>query len=278
MTLKQIKQTLEDAESLMLVTQALSEVSSVKLKKIRKSVEQNQVFFDELSLVYHMVKTIATERGLNIEKNGKTACILITSNFKFYGDLNKNVTTFFVENAQKLGSDNFVVGQTGIDYIYTSGSKLLHKGYTFQKDPPSGEELKQLVSVVQNYSRVLVFYPRFKTVLTQVPHVRDITQSSLPKASRPLDETLNIFEPELEKVLNFFDTQITTILFDGCFLEAELARVAARMVFASQAEDNANKYIGEEKAILANTMRSYKNSLVLESLSSYMSAKRNMVR
>lgn len=284
MTLKQIQQQLDEAESLQLITHALSDLSSMRLKKIRESVERNAFFFNEISKVYHMVKRVAFLRKVSIPKNGKTLSIVVTSNFRFYGNLNTNLLKYFIDQTKTMNTDILVVGTTGIDYL-----KGVHFAHPFQpiilkKDMPSDEELKALVNVVKNYSQVFVFHSQFKTVLTQIPAVKDITQTSdldnresqivgrnaslVENRSSMSDQHL-IFEPEIEKTLAFFDSQLTTLLLEETFLESELARVAARLITTSQAEKAAEDLIEERKKLFANVRRTNANTKLLESLSSF---------
>lgn len=280
MTLKQIRQQLDEAESLQLITHALSDLSSMRLKKIRDSVERNVFFGSEIAKVYHMVKRVAFLRKIVLPKNGKTLSIVITSNFRFYGNLNTNLLKFFLSQTQNLNTDmkqsfhqNDVVvcGTTGIEYLKGVRYPKSYQPVVLKKDMPSDEELKALVNKVRDYSQVLVFHPQFKTVLTQIPAVKDITQSfDITEQKTPEKIDINfIFEPEIQKTLIFFDSQITTLLLEETFLESELARVAARLITTSQAEKSAEEFLEKKKKLFANARRTNTNTKLLESLSSF---------
>lgn len=275
MTLKQIRQQLDEAESLQLITHALSDLSSMRLKKIRDGVERNAFFFNEISKVYHMVKRVAFLRKVTVPKNGKTLSIVITSNFRFYGNLNSNLLKYFLEQTKTMNTDILVIGTTGIDYL--KGINFNHpiQPIVLKKDIPSDEELKALVNVVKDYSQVFVFHSQFKTVLTQIPSVKDITQTSdiSSQLSDKSDDLDFIFEPEIEKTLAFFDSQLTTLLLEETFLESELARVAARLITTSQAEKASEELIEARKKLFANARRTNTNTKLLESLSSFSAIK-----
>lgn len=296
MTLKQIQQQLDEAQSLQLITHALSDLSSMRLKKIRDGVQRNAFFFAEISKVYHIVKRVAFLRKVSVPKNGKTLSIVITSNFRFYGNLNTNLLKYFLDQTQTINTDTVVIGTTGIEYLKGVYFTRAFQPVVLKKDMPTDEELKELVNVVKDYSQVFVFHSQFKTVLTQIPTFKDITQTSdfddrgsrvANRGSQSERDTSKmggsaindkqnsnfIFEPEIEKTLVFFDSQLTTLLLEETFLESELARVAARLISTSQAEKAAEQFLEDKKKLFANARRTSTNTRLLESLSSFSAIK-----
>lgn len=267
--LKQVKQKLDEAKSLLLITQALSEVSSIKLKRIRSSVERNAYFFSEITKVYRTVKIVADARKITLPKNGRSISILITSNYRFYGDLNTKLIKYFLDRTVNEQGDIIVIGTTAVDYLSGIKYNKKYQVLSLKKDLPNDQELKALVLLIQPYSQVLVYHSQFKSVLTQIPTVSDITQSARAEQVSDKKDLNYIFEPEIEKILNFFDGQITTLLLEETFLESELSRVAARLITTSRAEETAENHLDEEKKVYANARRMRLNTNLLESLSSF---------
>lgn len=267
--LKQVKQKLDEAKSLLLITQALSEVSSVRLKRIRNSVERNAFFFAEITKVYRMVKIVADARKIILPKNGRRMSILITSNYRFYGDLNTKLIKYFLEKTHDIETDIIIIGTTASDYLKGIKYNKRYQFFDLAKDFPNDNELKLLVSIIQPYSEVLVYHSQFKSVLTQIPTTSDITQSARAEQVINKKDLNYIFEPEIEKILNFFDAQVTTLLLEETFLESELSHVAARLIATSRAEDTAEKHLEDQKKVYANARRMLFNTNLLESLSSF---------
>jgi ATP synthase F1 gamma subunit len=268
-TVKQIGQILEEEQALKMVAEAYGEVAGNKLKRIRGDIEQTRTFFVEISKVFSQVKSVAAKQGVNTKlKTRDAAEILITSNFRFYGALENDLIRFFMHSSQK-SSDRFFIGKTAQDFFQNRNLKANDKFIKFKTDLPSYEELKQLTEGVKSHEKILVYYPRFQSVLIQKPTIADITQTPNPDNNRQgLNENINfIFEPELDKILDFFDYQITGVLIQQVFLEAELARTAARLISMDQAQQNADQLIKGHTTDLKLAERELSNVHLLETIS-----------
>src|SRR5687768_13047074 len=102
MTIKELDQILEEGESLKQIAQSYSEIANLKIKRIRTEVERNRIFFEEISKIYDIVKAFAMKKGLDIKKPKKRLCILITSNYRFYGSINADLQKYFLGSTVQL--------------------------------------------------------------------------------------------------------------------------------------------------------------------------------
>ena len=107
--------------------------------------------------------------------------------------------------------------------------------------------------------------------MVQSPIMKDITQSQASADTKNSNLGINIptdfiFEPELVKMLQFFDNQFKILLIQETFLEAELARTASRMISMDQAQTNAKSFIKDKKKDLALSIRTLNNNRLLEML------------
>lgn len=275
---QQLRQELQVGTSLKLVTQAYTEISARKLKNIRADIERNRSFFEELGTLYRTIKTIATEQyNIYPIKNEKNIKILITSNYRFYGSLNAQLTRYFLQESTKLEGNTIVIGKTGQELLSASSTTHNFQSLILKKDLPNDAELRTLINIVAPYQRVYAFYSSFKTILTQVPISRDVTET-LERKPTPQEHknaleilfgkqppgTNYIFEPEIQKILGFFDSQILTLLLEQTFLDSELARTAARLISMDQAQFRADTYIQNQERSLARQIRNTKNTHLLE--------------
>jgi ATP synthase F1 gamma subunit len=292
MTGRQIRELIEIGNSLKLLAGSYSELASIKLKTIRGRVEHNRQFYGELTQVYALVSKIASSRGIrNTPSQKSTLSLLLTSNYRFYGNINNTLVKYFVVENTKIPGDKLVIGKTGREYLHSI--KYFHpfESVIFKNDFPTDAELKSLISKIQSYSQVLIFYPQFQSVLIQKPTVRDITQvqqnslqmqnnSRIGKVNqifsqKEFQEQLSfIFEPEVIKMLNFFDRQIKILLLEETLLEAELARTASRLIAMDQAQNNANDFIKDNNKLLAQIKRANHNSQVLETIAGIIELKK----
>lgn len=278
MTIKQIDAALEEGQSLKQIAQAYSEIANLKIKRIRAEVERNRIFFKEIEGVYALIQKLAVKRKINITKPKKIVSIVITSNHRFYGKINSDLLKFFTLSTQKLETDRIMLGKAAIDYFKTNPFFNNYNHVLLKDDQPDASELLSLVNLVRDYNQVLVFYSSMKSLLAQQPVVTDITASSeqhLGGERNGEQDFKFIFEPDLSKILHFFDNQIITLLLEGTFLESELSRTASRFISMDSAETEANKFIKEYESAKAYAKRNMDNNTILENFATMIAVKKN---
>ncbi len=273
MTIKQLKEQIEAGEALKNLAESYTEIASLKLKRIREDVQRNAAFFEELLKVYAMVKTIAARENLKVNfKTKDTISIILTSNYHFYGTINNRLADTFYKQVQTYKTDLVIIGKTG-QQLLSPLSKTPNANYMlFKTDVPTEAELHKLASYIQPYNKIFVYYSQFKSVLIQLPVIKDITQSQDLKevANDPVLANLGfILEPEIAEMLVFFDTQLTALLLQETFLEAELSRTAARLISMDEAQTNATEYIGKQKKSLSNSEKLDLNMRILDTINAY---------
>lgn len=276
MTIKEIDSALEEGQSLKQISQAYTEIANLKIKRIRTEVERNRIFFEEISKVFALIKKLAIRKKISIAKPKKTVSIILTSNYRFYGSINSDLIDFFVEQTRKLDTDRIMLGKAAIDFFKSSKIFSNFQSVLLKGDHPTPEELINLVNIIKDYNQVLIFYSSMKSLLTQIPLFSDITASSstdlaLSNANNPKSKNEDlrfIFEPEVSKILHFFDSQIITLLLEGTFLESELSRTASRFISMDQAETEANKFINDYEKLKAYAKRNMDNNKILENFAS----------
>lgn len=266
MTIKEINETIEEGEALKTIASAYTEISSLRLRRIRQQVLRTRSFFVEILNIYAMLRHIVIQRKI-IELPRKKVSIILTSNNRFYGHLESDVIQFFLR--ERGTEDTIVVGQTGKEAF--SALRFNFKSIIFKDDLPTTIELMHLVDMIKNHQTVLVYFARFKSVLNQVPTVVDITQSQTQAAeeSQKIEQSF-LFEPEVPKILSFFDTQLKQILIEQTFLETELARTSSKLISMDQAQNNADEFLKKQGQLLSQAKRSLQNTRILETVTSML--------
>ncbi len=264
-----IKDELNDLTTLKFISSAFTEASAVKIKNIRAAFERNRQFWNEISHVYHLVRLNALKLKRKMAKGTtssveKTLSVAITSNQRFYGNLNINIMKMFVAETAKIKTDLMIVGNTGIEFMCSARLGRPYKSINFSRDNPDQQEIRSFLDSISEYDKIFVYYPKFVTLLTQTVGVVDITQTASPKGVEPEEEIHLIFEPELSKMIEFFERQIRSLLFLRVMLETDLARTAARLIAMSAAEERADFMIKEKKIQLRKTLTSFVNARLLE--------------
>lgn len=285
MTIKEIEEKIEEGQSLKTIAQAYSEIANLKIKRIRQEVERNRMFLEEIAQVYGMVKAFAIKKKVAVVKPKKRLCILLTSNYRFYGAINSSLINYFLGSTRELPDvDKVIVGKGGIDFF--RATKLLPK-YTeviLKSDLPTTDELTNLATLGTDYNQVLVFHAKLKSLIVQAATFTDITAVSLylKSLAKDFDTKIEknithfIFEPELTKILAFFDNQVLTLLLEQTFLESELSRTASRFISMDQAETESIKFIKQYQTLKAYVRRNMDNNKILENFATIMAVRKGV--
>lgn len=259
----QNKQKLNAEIGLVLALKSLAEsyetISVMRMQKVRNSVLSVRDFFDKLSEVFLNVKTSYRQEIMKLIeentrakktssgfislttgiKNGKTALLLISSKERLYGDLTYRVFEMFADHVKKEPkSDIIIIGAVGEELFK---HRFKGKEYALVELPDTGvrvEDFKGIISKIINYERVNVFYGKFANIFRQEPAVSSVTGEQALEEEGIDHRTYFFFEPNLEKVVNFFEDQAFSALFKQTLNEAELARYASRLQAMENALDN----------------------------------------
>jgi len=268
-TLEEGKRELEDVEAIRFVTGTLLELSAERIKQLREKFEQNQLFYAEISDLYALVKWNAERRdelAKAIPARGKRLSIALTSNSRFYGSLNRHIVDTFVKHIETQENRSFMV-------IGTVGQRLMeftpHRNkavyLSFAGDQPTQSEVHHLLQQLEPYSEVLVYHPQFVNVFLQDVGVLDMTHSA-PEVKQQHADVNYLFEPELPRILSFFETRVRYLLFQRAMLESELARTAARLTTMSRAEERAGTEIAQLRTSILKEQQTFDSLSLLESI------------
>lgn len=262
---------LDELTTFKFIATAFTEASAAKLKKIRAMFEVNKQFYDEIGHVYHLVRINAARLHMKLpnvsEEKEKSLSIALTSNLRFYGALNIEIVRKFVSDSEHDRSDRLIIGTTGRDYLKSTGFKKAYDLLLFKHDSPNAEESTAFLDKVKGYYRVNVYYPKFISLLTQGVGITDISQADFENKQDQDEGVHVIFEPELNKIMEFFQNQVRLILFQRVLLEADLARTAARLLTMSAAEEHTDELIKVQKRAIGKSIGSIKNRQLLETFS-----------
>ena len=248
------------AQSLQILATAYEEISVMKMRIARDSVLHTRDFLSALSEVFINVKSSYLKKQKNEHNKGKDSTdvlqfsthktngqkvfVLLSATNKLYGDIVYKTFQLFKNSLQKPEEVAIViVGKTGKE-MYTAA--FPQKKYTYFDLPdivPNVETLKPIISYILQYEHVTIFYGRFVNVVTQEAIASSISGDEPLKNAEENGDThiLDqqkygfIFEPSLETLLNFFETQIFSSLFKQTIAEEELARLASRIKAMEQA-------------------------------------------
>jgi len=267
-TLERGQKELEDIETIRFVTGTLLEISAERIKHLREKFEKNQLFYSEINDLYSLVKWNAARRdelAQAIPPRDRKISIAVTSNSRFYGSLNRHLLDAFSKHIDAHENRSFmVIGSVGQRLMEATPHKRRCVYVSFAGDQPTQSEVRHLLSQLESYREILVYHPQFVNVFLQDVGVLDMTHSTPLQADAA--DISYLFEPELPRILSFFETRVRYLLFQRAMLESELARTAARLTTMSRAEERASTQMAEARRSLHREQQTFDSLSLLESI------------
>lgn len=240
------KEAIEEFNSTSLfknILETYEEIAASRMQNTRSSVLTGRSFIDELNYIFQQVKSsykedvkrlmkhkkIKDPRKLTfLERNRKTLFVLLSSNTGLYGDIIRKTFNLFSDLVKKEKTDAAIIGRVGRDFFRNSDIKIPYSYFEMPDSNIDNESLKKIVSHIIQYERVFVVYSRFENVISQEPVVTNISGDPLPQADVET-RVKYFFEPDLNKILEFFEATIFSSLFEQAVFESQLAKFASRM-------------------------------------------------
>lgn len=204
-----------------------------------------------------------------LPRNGKRLTVLLSGNEKMNGDILSKVFKEFyryINTEEGKSSDLLIIGKIGKEMLAQRGGEK--RDYEYVEVPDNKTDISDLKEIIQKfikYQEINVFYGRFKNIVTQEAIVSNITgdkpfEKALmlsEKANQQIDEQRKskqanqndngkitektdsitemqvdrrfLYEPSIEELVLYFESQVFTALFDLTISEARLARYASRI-------------------------------------------------
>jgi ATP synthase F1 gamma subunit len=262
-----ILEELEALNSLKNLAESYEEIAVIRMQKIKESVLKTRSFLTRISDVYvdlkssynKEIKELLEKRKKGdkhllplLQKNGKELLVYLSSNGKLYGAVTMKTYKLFIQELRKTASpktDLLVIGNAGREMLANAN---LGKQFDFFDIPDTKVDIKHIKELMKKflqYEKVSVFYGKFGNVVTQSAIATSITGEDIFETETVTQvprEDRFIFEPTLEKILHFFETQLMSNLFSQTLLENQLARHASRV----NAMEEALIHIEEESKTL----------------------------
>ncbi|OGK24889.1 hypothetical protein A2954_03460 [Candidatus Roizmanbacteria bacterium RIFCSPLOWO2_01_FULL_37_12] len=179
-------------------------------------------------------------------RRDKTVSVLLSANTTLYGDLIKRIFDLFMQNVSRDNSEIIIVGRVG-QRMYDEQSHK--KPYIYFELPDVDirlEDLKPVIYHMVKYQKIQVYYGKFESIVNQTVvssnisgdqpfGYKEVAKDVKPQSSQGLHY---LFEPDLDKILAFFEDLIASSLFRQTVHEAQLARWASRIMSMEKAQLN----------------------------------------
>lgn len=268
------------------LVQTYAEIAASRMQKIRNSVIQNRVFLLGLREIFSQVhfsyqtevnkllkrkKNVVRQAFNNSTMLNKEVSVLISSNAGLYGDIIRKTFekfyNYYQENRNDL--DIIIIGRQGASLFRELEVNNTFTYFDFPDDKLDFEILKNIVARLISYGKVSVFYGQFDSIVSQSP-VKSYITGDTSETDSNVAKVKYIFEPSLDEIVYFFETEIFSSLFVQTFHESQLARYASRMLNLDAASEKIRsklKKLEMEKRRLKHQIMNRKQLEVISGLS-----------
>lgn len=247
-----IVKDIEAMKSIREFVVAHEEIAANNMRRIREAVVKRRDFLSELIHLYNEIKYSYKKQYQEflsrhkdaknakfsfLKKNSKTACVLLSTNTGLYGDIIKNSYALFKEYLSRESSDPIVIGKVGKRLFEDDNPGIQFKYFDFPDVTIDNDLLRPIILEIIQYEKVIIFHSKFQTLMVQTPTAFVISEN-MEEASVQKIQTRYIFEPSLDQVIEFFEKEIFSSIFEQTMRESHLSKFASRMVTLDAASDN----------------------------------------
>lgn len=280
-TKKLLESEIENLEGLNDMIKAYEEIAASRIMHSRQTVLANRSFIDEISEIFEEVLASYKKQVDELikknkksgdfsfaNKNGKTLYLLVSANTGLYGSIVKRTFDLFVDNSRDQNVDKAIIGKLGLTMWQHTKIKDKYFYFDFPDQNVDEQLLKQILDFIVSYEKVIIFYGRFQNLVTQDPIYSNISGNTHTGQKTPHENVRYMFEPSLEKILEFFEKQIFASIFEQTMRESQLAKTASRLTTLDTASENIIKKLSIVTSEKNRTFHRQQNKKQLETFAS----------
>ncbi len=234
--LKTILTQLEDLAGIKDIVGASEEIASMKMRSIRNKVLLSRDLNEELTEIYREVtvsyknqilqfmqekkgekalKQISQSQIALKTGNGEHACVYLSANSGLFSKiLERTYHEFITYLDQHKEATPIIIGEFGKNLFTNDFPTNPFLFYPLTEDQSNESTMKKITEDLAEYSSVVIFYARFESMAQQTTTILDVSgqNTTVDPASAtqatPVPATHYLFEPSLEKIIVFFETEI----------------------------------------------------------------------
>ncbi|HHW68354.1 MAG: F-type H+-transporting ATPase subunit gamma [Epulopiscium sp.] len=251
-SIRTIKRRIKSVHSTSQITKAMKLVSTAKMQKARRNVEETRPFFitmqKTISSVVHGSKGI-THPYIKEREVKNTMYIVIASDRGLAGGYNSNVCKLALQHiGQKQNVKLITIGKKSRDFFNRRKYSISNSYLGISENPKYAYAARVGETVLDLYNKeeideVYLVYTAFKSMIQQVPTVKkllpvDVSEFKTDKESKEQDDVM-IYEPSPEGVLEYVIPKYINSVIYGAMVESAASEQGARMTAMDSATENA---------------------------------------
>jgi F-type H+-transporting ATPase subunit gamma len=267
-SLKEIKTRIQSVKSTQKITSAMKMVSSAKLRKAQKTIEN---FFPYEQRLTGLLNNFLSEKDDVISVFAETrevkrvAIVAFSSNSSLCGGFNANVSkrlTQTIQSYEGLGHENVLIFPVG-KKVSRATTKLGFEpqgNYEAMADKPSyaaaGAFADQLMALYSSkeIDRVEIIYHHFKSKSSQVLTSETFLPIQLKQPEKGSVELNYIVEPNRSEIMDELIPKVLKLKIYTALLDSSASEQAARTMAMQIATDNADDIL-QDLSLLYNKSR-----------------------
>lgn len=249
-SLHKTKRRIASVNSTKKITKAMELVATVKLKKFKNVMLENESYADEiLKIIHHLFARVENEEIPYLKENGcdKNLVIIINSNLGLCASYNNNVFNFVLNNVSKTDSIVFPIGFKGENFYQKEGYEIDDSFITINEQI-SYDEIRKLGEFITNefvlkkYKSIKLVYTHYVNSLKFVPEM--ITLFPIKKENEEANIGYEpIYDPDVKTLINeLVPIYIVSTLYHK-IIESQVSEQASRRAAMENANDNADEII-----------------------------------
>lgn len=279
--LKDIVNQIEDLSNMSSIVGASEEIASMKMRGIRGQVLLSRDINSELTEIYREVSisyrhqivhllshtkdlNVAAKKNFALKKgNGQKACVFLSANSGFFSKILERTYDSFVQYLETHDDVPVIIGEFGKRLFTNQFPNREFIFFPFVEGQNQEENFKKITQDLAAYQNVIIFYARFESMSSQTVSSLDVSGLEQTSDSQAASSIHYLFEPSLEKIIEFFESEIFAGIIHQTVTESELARYASRITTLDIARENINtklKTINLQKRFAAHRIMNKKQT------------------
>ena len=249
-TISSLKKQIKSINSISKITKAMELVSTAKLKKVGRFVNESKDYFREVYTIFNDIiskadNSIYQIKNLEEIKDAKTCWLIINSNLGLCGGYNTNVNKLVLKEYKK-GDKIFLLGEKGKGFYKSNNIPI----YSFDNNVDINfeyEDAREIaIEILSLYNlkevqSIKIAYTKFINNVTFEATILNL----LPILKKPTEykglSALTEFEPSADAVLNNATPLYANSIIYSTIMESQVSEQASRRNSMENATNNAEE-------------------------------------
>lgn len=249
-SLHKTKRRIASVNSTKKITKAMELVATVKLKRFKNVMLENEAYANELvNIIHHLFSHIDVEDNPYIKESKANVdlYIVVSSNLGLCASYNNNIFTYVISNVSKENTEIIPIGLKGYTFFKKEGYAL-NKEFVDINDRLAYEDVRKLGEYITKafvegkYRSIKLIYTHYVNSLKFTPEERCIFPIKKVK-----EETGNCYEPLYDPnpktlINELIPIYVVSTLYHK-IIESQVSEQASRRTAMENANDNADEII-----------------------------------